>query len=90
MKAPRKTKTSRFWTGKLKTSADDKVHIFDGNSDYPTLARCGTANFHNCHDRFDTDCTEAVEFMTHYGPETTCLRCRMCLCFEIWRERSKK
>lgn len=76
-------KTSRFWTGDY----EGTLHVFDGESKYPTVSRCGKADFDQMKDQMDTNCNTLLEFVTRFSPEMTCSNCRMSLAFEIWRAR---
>lgn len=85
-KRQRKHKTSRLWTGDYEKT----THVFDGDSKFPTLSRCGKAEFDQMTDQIDSGCDTLIEFMTRYAPADTCANCRMSMCFEIWRTAKGK
>jgi hypothetical protein len=81
-----KRKTSRFWLGRLDTT--HVRHVFDGDSPYPEIARCGTAHFANCVDRENAEVQFPIDLLVRNGSNTLCNRCRMSLTYEIWRNNN--
>jgi len=76
----------RFHLGTLLDGPRAKEHIFDADRDDGLLARCGTAHYENCHNR-EGICDKAIDLMITTDPNEMCQRCRMSVCFEIWKDK---
>jgi len=82
------SETYRFWLGTLKSNNGNKEHVFDTDKKDGLLSRCGTAHFENCHSHKGI-CDKKLDLMVKTNPAEMCKRCRMSVCFEIWKEHKR-